>query len=91
LLHYSVQPHSLAEDVKFSTHGRHPTAYLAISLSVYLNFNFFFCYFQCFVFQEQVCLCSSLGGMLCVRPTLDSFIHLPGKIFPCYTHIGDNV
>ena len=22
---------------------------------------------------------------------LDNFIHLPGKIFPCYTHIGDNV
>jgi hypothetical protein len=31
------------------------------------------------------------GGNALSRPTLDSFIHLPGKIFPCYTHIGDNV
>jgi hypothetical protein len=30
----------------------------------YFVFDFVFHYYQCFVFQEQVCLSSSLGGML---------------------------
>jgi hypothetical protein len=39
----SEQPHSLAEDVKLSAHGRHPTAY---------PFYFFLClfYFALFLF-----------------------------------------
>jgi hypothetical protein len=46
LLHYSVQPHSLAEDVKLSAHGRHPTTY---------PFYFFFVvYFILFSFVTLV-------------------------------------
>jgi hypothetical protein len=37
----SEQPHSLAEDVKLSAHGRHPTTY---------PFYFFLCLFLFFLF-----------------------------------------
>jgi hypothetical protein len=41
LLHYSVQPHSLAEDVKLSAHGRHPTTYPCYFFVVYFVLFFF--------------------------------------------------
>jgi hypothetical protein len=86
----SERLHSLAKDVKFSTHGRHPTAY---------HFYFFvicFCFclpllLLCFVFQGQVCLSSSLGGNALSQTYSKQFVHLLDKILPCYTHIGDNV
>jgi hypothetical protein len=31
------------------------------------------------------------GGNALSQTYFGQFLHLPGKIFPCYTHIGDNV
>jgi hypothetical protein len=59
LLHYSVQPHSLAEDVKLSAHGRHPTAYPAISLCVYF---FFLLLLSVFCFLGTSVLAFKFGG-----------------------------
>jgi hypothetical protein len=55
----------LAEDVKLSAHGRHPTAYLAISLSVYFNVNFFFIFLlllSVFCFSGTSVLVFKFGG-----------------------------
>jgi hypothetical protein len=38
-----------------------------------------------------VCLSSSLGGSALSQSYFRQFVHLLGKILPCYTHIGDNV
>ena len=56
--------HSLVEDVKLSTHGRHPTTYPFICLFVLIFICVlisFVIFVFCFVFQGQVCLSSSLG------------------------------
>jgi hypothetical protein len=92
----SERLHSLTEDVKLSAHGRHPKAYHFYFFVIYLFFCFCFCFcfpllLLCFAFQGQVCLSSSLGGNALSQTYSRQFVHLLGKILPCYTHIGDNV
>jgi hypothetical protein len=53
----SERLHRLAEDVKFSAHGRHPTVYPFISYCFYFTFIFivflfFFPYYFCVLFSE---------------------------------------
>jgi hypothetical protein len=65
-----------------------------IFISLLFIFVYFFCFpllLLCFVFQGQVCLSSSLGGNTLSQTYSKQFVHLLGKILPCYTHIGDNV
>ena len=56
----SDQQHILAEDVKLSAHGRHPTTYPFISCYFYfcfISFRFVFkYYFKCCVFKDKVYL-----------------------------------
>jgi hypothetical protein len=55
----SLKCHSLAEDIKLSTHGRHPTAYpcyLFVCLFVCFIFIFdfvFLCYFSVLFFRNK--------------------------------------
>jgi hypothetical protein len=66
----------LAEDVKLSTHGRHPIAYLAISLSVYFNviYFFFFLLLLVFCFSGTSVLVFKFGGNA-LRPTYSAQFH----------------
>jgi hypothetical protein len=80
LLHYSVQPHSQAEDVKLSAHGRHPTAYPFNFLL--FSFYFYFVFVLVFCFSGTSVLEFKFGGNALSQTYFRQFLHLPSKIFP---------
>jgi hypothetical protein len=76
--------------------GGTPQHILFISLFVclfYFNFCFFLISFVVlvFCFPGTSVLEFKFGGNALSQTYFGQFLHLPGKIFPCYTHIGDNV
>ena len=93
----SLKCHSLAEDIKLSAHRSHPTSYpfyFFVCLCYFILFCSCFCFpllFQCFIFQEQVCLHSSLG--LCYEPCCSQQFHPSSRydLSMLYTHWGQCV
>jgi hypothetical protein len=79
--------------------GDTPQHILFIYLFVCLFILFLFFIFILFLFSTvTLVFCFSgtsvlefkFGGNALSHTCSNQFLHLPGKIFPCYTHIGDN-
>jgi hypothetical protein len=61
------------------------------SISRCFRFTFILFFVLVFCFPGTSVLEFKFGGNALSQTYFGQFLHLPGKIFPCYTHIGDNV
>jgi hypothetical protein len=90
----SERTHSLAEDVKLSAHGRHPTAYLFTSCCFIVALKLFLFLFSKFLlllcFQGQKGTSVQVWGYARSHASPNSSSS-PKSALSMYLHIGDNV
>jgi hypothetical protein len=81
----------LAEDIKLSTYGRHPTAHPFILFFCLFYFNFIFVFvFLCYLFRLSGTSVFEFkfGGDALSHTCSSEFLQTPGQLFPCVCTLG---